>query len=300
MTSIDSFYRNVDLYQIRYFLAIAETGNFTKAAERLFVSQPSLSAGIRKLEKELGVTLFERGGRKVLLTTAGHFFLDKARNILTEYQDALHQLRGFKDRPTLKLGTLHTIRSCVLARLIGAYRDRHPHVAIELFNGQQGELIDWLDTGKIDLAIGLVERVRDGKSDKTTRSLFQQRLLLAVPATHPFAQRSSLRLSDLNDQPYIQRLHCEIWQACPQMFETAKVRPQIVYRADHEDWVISLIQVGLGMSIMPVWAGLPHLSYIPIVDLDLERTIGLRWRSQQDSVVVNEFCVFATSHNWSI
>ncbi len=290
----------MDLYQIRYFLAIAETGSFTRAAERLFVTQPSLSAGIRKLEKELGISLFERGGRKVLLTAAGEFFKTKAQNILAEYQDALNQLRGFESRPVLKLGALHTIQASSLAKLIGSYRKCNPHVTIELFNGQKDELADWLEAGKIDLAITLLGKEDSGK---TTQLLFRQRLRLAVPQAHPFSQRSSLHLQDLDGQPYIQRVHCEILQACPQMFELARVRPHIVYWSDREDWVVSLVQVGLGTSIMPVWPDLPGVVYVPIIDLDPERTeriVGLRWRSQQDSEVARGFCHFATSHDWQV
>lgn len=287
----------MDLYQIRYFLAIAETSSFTKAAERLFVSQPSLSAGIKKLEKELGVVLFERGGRRVLLTSAGHFFLEKAENILQEYQSALNVLKGFKDRPTLRLGTLHTIRSCTLAKLIGAYRQEHPHVKIELYKNHLEELQEWLEQGKIDVAITAL-----GYSDdpKTSQQLFEQRLLLAVPVDHPFAQRSSIHLVDLEGEPLIERIHCEIWRAFPQMFEAAGVQPDIIYWADNEEWVISLIQVGLGLSIMPAWDCLTNIKYVPIVDLSLARSVGLKWRAQQESEAVDWFRIFAKSHDWQV
>ncbi len=287
----------MDLYQIRYFLTIAETSNFTKAAERLFVSQPSLSAGIKKLEKELGVVLFERGGRKVLLTPAGHFFLEKAENILKEYQSTLHALKGFKDRPTLKLGTLHTIRGCNLARLIGAYRQKHPHVTIELYNSHLEELQDWLEQGKIDLAITSLGR---NDEPKTSQELFQQKLMLAVSPEHPFAQRSSIHLTDLKGEPLIERIHCEIWRAYPHIFEEAGFQPQIVYWADNEEWVISLVQVGLGLSIMPVWQGLTNINYVSVADLSLDRIVGLKWRSQQESEVVDWFRIFAASHDWQI
>ena len=285
----------MDLYQIRYFLAITETGSFTKAAERLYMSQPSLSAGIKKLEKELGVVLFERGGRKVLLTPTGQLFLEKAQNILQEYQSALHMIKGFKDRPTLRLGTLHTIRGCSLARLIGAYRQKHPNVVIELRNGHLEELRELLEDGQIDIAITSLEQNDDLAS---AQQLFQQPLLLAVPADHAFAQRSSIQLSELDGQPYIERIHCELWRACPQMFESVGIQPQIIYWADHEEWVIALIQVGLGISIMPVWQGLNHLTYIPISDLCLKRTVGLKWRAQQQSDIVDWFRIFAKSHDW--
>ena len=287
----------MDLYQIRYFLAIAETSSFTKAAERLYVSQPSLSAGIKKLEKEMGVVLFERGGRKVLLTSAGEFFLPKAENILKEYQSALHVLKGFKDRPLLRLGTLHTIRGCNLARLIGTYRQKHPNVRIELYNSHLEELQDWLEQGKIDLAITSLGHHNE---PKTSQELFRQKLLLAVSPEHPFAQRSSIQLADLEGEPLIERIHCEIWRAYPHIFEDAGFQPQIVYWADSEEWVISLVQAGLGMSIMPVWHGLTNINYVSIADLNLDRVVGLKWRSQQESEVVDWFRIFATSHDWQV
>lgn len=287
----------MDLYQIRYFLAIAETNSFTKAAERLFVSQPSLSAGIKKLEKELGVVLFERGGRRVLLTTAGHFFLEKAQNILKEYQSTIDAFKGFKDQPTLRLGTLHTIRGYNLAKLIGAYRQKHSNVIIELYNSHLEELEDWLEEGKIDLAI---TSLGDNETSKTSQKLFQQKLSLAVAPEHPFAHRNNIHLADLEGEPLIERIHCEIWRAYPHMFDEAGIKAQIVYWADNEEWVIALVQVGLGLSIMPVWQGLTDINYVPIVDINLNRIIGLKWRSQQESEAVDWFRIFATSHDWLI
>lgn len=287
----------MDLYQIRYFLAIAETGSFTKAAERLFLSQPSLSAGIKKLEQELGVALFERGGRRVLLTVAGQIFLEKAQRILSEYQSALHTLKGFKDRPTLRVGTLHTMRGCSLARLFGAYRHHHPNVVIELHNGHREELQECLEAGKVDVVITALDRKDD---PLTSQVLFQQPLQLAVPKEHGFVQRSCIHLADLDGQPLIERLHCEIWRSCPQLFEVAGVNPQIIYWADNEEWVIALVEVGLGLCIMPVWRELKTLCYVPIADLNLSRVVGLKWRSPQVPEVVERFRIFAGSHNWDV
>lgn len=287
----------MDLYQIRYFLAIAETKSFTRAAERLFVSQPSLSAGIKKMERELGVTLFERGGRKVLLTSSGDFFLEKAQNILKEYQSTLDAFQDFKERPVLRLGTLHTIRGSNLARLIGAFRQKHPNVIIELHNSHLEELTASLEEGKIDLAI---TSISPNEVSKTCQKLFEQKLLLAVSPEHSFAHRNSINFADLEGEPLIERVHCELWRANPKMYEEAGINAQVVYWADHEEWVISLIQVGLGISIMPVWQDLTSIVYIPITDANLNRTIGLKWRSQQESEVVDWFRIFATSHDWQV
>lgn len=275
-------------------MAIVETGGFTKAADRLFVSQPSLSAGIKKLEQELGVTLFERGGRRATLTTAGKFFLEKATIILNEYQATLQKLKEFQQQPTLRIGTLRTIRVASLAKLLCAFKQKHPTVSLELRDGMVHSLREWLETGDIDLAITIL----DQEDTKTSLPLFQQRRMLAVSKTHPFAQRSSLKLADLNEQPFIKRSYCELDSETEQLLEAKAIQTPIVYRAEHEEWVIALVAAGLGITIMPEWKEEQAIAFIPITDLPLHRTIGLVWRIGQDSGIIEQFRVFAASHNW--
>jgi DNA-binding transcriptional LysR family regulator len=284
----------MDLYQIRYFMAIVETGGFTKAAERLFVSQPSLSAGIKKLEQELGVTLFERGGRRAVITTAGKFFLEKATIILHEYEATLRKLKEFQQQPTLRLGTLRTIRIKTLAELLCTFQRQHPNVLFELLDGTIPSLRGRLESGDIDLAITILEDA----DPQTSLPLFQQRRVLAVSKSHPLAQRSSVRLADLHAQAFIQRSHCELYSETEQLLESRAIRSPIVYRADHEEWAIALVAAGLGITIMPEWQEEPGIVYLPIVDLPLQRTIGLVWRNGQDSAMLHQFRVFAASHNW--
>ena len=284
----------MDLYQIRYFMAIVETGGFTKAADRLFVSQPSLSAGIKKLEQELGVTLFERGGRRAMLTTAGKFFLEKATIILNEYQATLQKLKEFQQQPTLRIGTVRTIRIASLAKLLCAFQQQHPTVSLELLDGTVHGLRECLAAGDIDLAITVLDR----EDAKVSLPLFQQRRMLAVSKTHPFAQRGSVKLADLNDQTFVKRAHCELCSETEQLLESKAIQVPIVYRAEHEEWAIALVAAGLGITIMPEWKEEQTITFIPITDLPLHRKIGLVWRIEQDSVVINQFRVFAASHNW--
>jgi DNA-binding transcriptional LysR family regulator len=129
-------------------------------------------------------------------------------------------------------------------------------------------------------------------------ALFQQRRSLAVSVNHPFAQRGTVRLVELDGQPYIDRMHCELWGETRQLFESKACQPRIVYRADREEWVISLIAAGLGVAIMPEWQDIPAVAYIPIVDLPLHRTVSLSWRMGYESDVIEKFCTFAASHDW--
>ncbi len=287
----------MDLYQIRYFLKIAAVGSFTKAAEQLYVSQPSLSAGIKKLEQELDVTLFERGGRGVLLTPAGRLFQDRSRAILAEYQSVRHDLEKLKDCPTLRLATLHSIRGSNMAEIIGAFHQQHPNVTIEICNGYLQDLQNWLAQGQVDLALTWLQEQDDPQN---SQFLFHQPLTLAVPQNHVFAQARSICLADLDGQPYIKRLNCEFWRAYPKLFESAGVKPQIVYSSNNEEWAISLIQAGMGMSIMPMWNGLEKVIYVPITDLSLSRTIGLRWRHQQALEAVDWFRSFVVGCDWQV
>lgn len=285
----------MDIYQIKYFLAIAQMGGFTKAAEHLFVSQPSLSVGIKKLEQELGVTLFERGGRRAILTPAGKHFLEKANTILNEYQSAMRELKSFQAQDTLKLGALRTIRIADLSVLIGSFRAKYPNIAIELCDGNMEELRTWLEQGEIDMAVTVLGNCTD---PKTSLTLFEQRRLLAVAKTHPLAHRKSIGLAELDGLPYIERINCEMWGESQNLFESQGINLHTVYKADHEEWVISLVAAGLGVAIMPEWQGIPEIAYIPITNLNLVRTVGLIWRMRQESELVRVFRTFANSHNW--
>jgi DNA-binding transcriptional LysR family regulator len=286
----------MDQYQINYFLAIVETGGFTKAAEQLFVSQPSLSAGIKKLEQELGVTLFDRIGRRAALTPAGRFFLEKARNIQSEYRSTLHELREFQKHPTLRVGAICTLRIAELSHLIHAFREQHPHVTVELWSSHFKEIQSWLNEGDIDIALSLLG---DRDDPDTCEFLFHQRLRLAVPNSHPFSYKRRILLKELDDRPLIQRIKCEIVAPKePKMFADAGIKPRVVYRADNEDWVISLVQAGLGMTIMPEWNNLPKVKYVDIANVSFSRTIGLQWIANQKSDLSEKFRIFATSLNW--
>lgn len=106
-----------------------------------------------------------------------------------------------------------------------------------------------------------------------------------------------MRLAELDGQPYIDRVNCEFFKQECQLLEAQKICPQVVYRASHEEWVISLVKAGLGLSVMPFWRGLTDIVYLPVVDIDFQRRVGIKWRLQC-SEVVEQFCRFATSHNW--
>lgn len=231
------------------------------------------------------------------MTPAGQRFQESAKAILAAYQSARQDLQTLKDQPTLRIGTLHTLRSHNIAKLIGAFRQQYPQVTVVVLNGYLQDMKDWLEQGKIDVAITWLQ---EQDSADNSQFLFHQPLTLAVPADHTLGQSKSACLADLDGQPYIERINCEFWRAYDKLFEAAGVRPNIVYSSNNEEWVISLIQVGMGMSIMPVWADLTTITYVSMTDLSLSRTIGLRWRKQQMLQPLEWFCNFSMEHDWQI
>ncbi len=285
----------MDINQIRYFLAIVETGGFTKAAESLLISQPSLSVSIRRLERELNITLFERGGRRATLTPAGQFFLETAREMWEKYQSTLNGLVSFRNQPTLRLGILRTFLIDGLSKMVTMFRAEHSNVVIELRDGSAKDLYNWLEQGDVDLLMTELTSLEDTEASLV---LFQQDYLLAVPQNHPFAQRDQVALVELDNQLFIGRNNCEIWGRAPQMFEAAGIEPRVVYLADREEWAISMVKAGLGITIMPVWNDLTDVVYVPISETHLSRTVGLKWRAQQTSEIVNLFRAFAANYAW--
>lgn len=285
----------MDINQIKYFLAIVETGGFTRAADSLFLSQPSLSVSIKRLERELGVILFERGGRRAVLTPAGQFFLEPAQEILEKYQSVLNELRDFSHQPTLRLGVLRTLRVDDFSQMLNQFRDDCSNVLIEIRDGTVKDLHHWLEQGEVDLT---VTELTSLENTETSLVLFQQEFLLAVPHEHPLASKKQISLAELDNQAFIGRTQCEIWGKAPQLFEAEGIEPQVVYLADREEWAISMIKSGLGITIMPVWQGLTDIVYIPIADMDLSRIVGLKWRAHQSSDLVKQFRTFAAQYPW--
>jgi len=285
----------MDINRLQYFLAVVETGGFTKAADSLFISQPSLSISIRKLEQELGVRLFERGQRRAVLTPAGQFFLEIAREILDKYQFALNNLRNFRNQPTLRLGILRTLRIEDFSRMIALFREENSNSIIELRDGTVKDLHNWLEQGEVDL---VVTELNNLENTKNSIVLFQQDFLLAVPPDHPFASKDRVSLAELDDQSFIGRNQCEVWGKAPQLFQENGIEPRVVYLADREEWAISMIRSGFGITIMPVWKGLSDIVYVPIAEIDLSRIVGMKWRINQHSDLVKQFRMFAAQYNW--
>jgi LysR family hydrogen peroxide-inducible transcriptional activator len=274
----------MELHQLRYFCAVADTGSFSRGAEQSHVSQPSLSQQIRKLEDELGARLFDRLGRAVRLTEVGKTLLPRARAVLRELEAARGDVAGHKDSVggSLRLGVIPTVAPYILpAQLISIAR-KFPQADISVVEEITPALLERLRAGNIDIAI-LALPIRGHEFESA--SFLTERLFAAIPKQHRLAKRSSLLLKELRSEPFLllRDGHCfrdTAIAAC----DRARLHPQIAFESGQFSSLISMVGARMGVSIVPEMAierGAP-CHFIHIADDQAFRTIGsvyLRGRS---------------------
>lgn len=190
----------MELRQLRYFLSLAETEHLTRSAEALFVSQSTLSHGLRQLEEELGMPLFDRLGRGLKLSQAGAVFRDHAARTLQEVEAgrmALSDLAGLQSGE-LTIGVIPTFLTHFVPDAVAAFSAAYPGVRVMVRDLRAGPIEELLVAGRLDLGISFHPGAVDEIEAET---LFEERLQLVVHSRHPLAKQSSLRLKDLKDQP---------------------------------------------------------------------------------------------------
>ena len=236
----------MELYLLRYFLSLVETGSFTKAAQACLITQPTLSAGIKRLEEQLGVALFVRNNKRVFLTTAGSRFLPRAKAILHEVNMASAEIADAEPGNVLRLGVLQTLPASLVADLLGGFAAERPDVRFELVDGTEQELLNRRDERGIDYALSL-RRVEDDGSV----ALFEEGYSLALPRHHRLAGEARIDGEDLAAEAMIVRSRCEVLSETSRHFTDRNVRPPLVYRTAQDERALAMVGAGLGVTVMP-------------------------------------------------
>jgi DNA-binding transcriptional LysR family regulator len=194
----------MDLRRLEIFAKVAELGSFSRAAEALFLTQPTISEHVRSLEDELGVQLLDRLGRGTTPTRAGQLLLGYAQRMLTlarEAQQAVDQLRG-RMSGELAVGGSTIPGEYVLPALIGAFRTKYPDISISLLIGDSRQVSAWVEDGRVE--VGVVGARPAGRALES-RELMTDELVVVVPAGHPWAERRTVALAELRGEPLIMR-----------------------------------------------------------------------------------------------
>jgi LysR family hydrogen peroxide-inducible transcriptional activator len=274
----------VNLRDLRYFVALAETKHFGKAAERSYVSQPTLSAQIKKLENYLGVQLIERHPRRVTLTETGQKILPIARRILQESDEIISIARNEHDplAGKLKVALIPTIGPYLLPLVARKLRKQLPKLKLMLYEYQTQPLLEKLRNGEIDLGIIALPVALDGLE---AAELYEENFTAAVPNGHPLAKRTTVRLDDLSGETLLllEDGHCLRDQALD-VCSRVDVKEADEYRATSLETLRQMVAAGLGVTLLPELAtrgpfgsgqGLTVKSFAKPIPT---RTVGAVWR----------------------
>lgn len=274
----------MNIRDLEYFSAVAEAGHFGRAAERCFVSQPTLSGQLRKLEEELGVSLFERNSKGARLTPAGQSLLPYARGILDQARRLAEAAGALKDPRSgpLHVGVIPTLAPYLLPVVVPFTRKAYPKLELYLSEMRTRDLLRALADGQVEAA--LLARPFD-QSGLAGETIFTEPFYLAVPAGHALARKSALRIADLEGQTLylLEEGHCLKDQAL-EVCSAAGAQEHAHFRATSLETLRQMIGTGNGMTLMPGLAAQPPhavtstVRYLPFKEPGPHRDIALTWR----------------------
>ncbi|MCW5625153.1 MAG: LysR family transcriptional regulator [Burkholderiales bacterium] len=246
------------LQELKYIVAVAEERHFRRAAERSFVSQPSLSASVRKLEDELGIKIFERGPGEVLLTEVGEQVVAQARRVLEEAENVKAVAKQRRDPlvGVLRFGVIHTIAPYLLPDLVVGLRAAAPGMPLDIEENMTANLDQMLRSGLIDVAILALPYAATGIE---TQPLYDEAFRVVVPAGHPWARRKAIHPDELHGQNLLLLSigHCfrdQVMDACHEFSRPASPGKE----GNSLETLRSMVASGLGISVLPASAALPR------------------------------------------
>ncbi|RFU83994.1 LysR family transcriptional regulator [Streptomyces triticagri] len=265
----------MELQQLRYVVAVAETGGFTRAAERCLVVQSALSHQIGKLEKELGARLFERTSRRVALTAAGEAFLPAARQALEAADRARAEVAAVTGeiRGRLAIGAITTVTAVDVPGLMRAYHSAYPQVTMRLLDGMSETLVRSVHDGGLDLAfLGVPPSFPTAPHGLRSRTLATDRHVAVVSPDHPLAgeqARGPVPLERLVDEAFVDFPAGAAARAqTDEAFQAARLHREVAFEAKGLEFLADLVRGGLGIALLPsrLVPRLPGLAAVPLRD----------------------------------
>ncbi len=271
----------MNLRDLQYLVAVADLRNFSQAADKCFVSQPTLSNQIRKLEETLGITLFERNNKRVIPTETGEQIVSLARKILHQV-DIMHDVAKSSKDPLagrFRLGAFPTLSTYLFPTLVPKITKALPQLKLVLIEEKTQALLDRLKRGELDAAL-LALPIHDDQLEVLT--LFDDAFLLAVPPAHALAKHKQINQSDIHGEKLLllEEGHCLRDQAL-EVCHLAGSEEEQDFRATSLETLRQMVKAGTGITFMPNIAIQPNeqgIHYVPFQKPAPHRTIALVWR----------------------
>ena len=271
---------NMQIGQLRAYLAVAEQRHFTRAARELGIAQPSVSAHVRRLEAELGTELFDRMKGRITLTPAGETLLPFARRILADVDAAAEELRsiGGLARGRIAVGATPSLAATLVPAVLSRFHAAYPGIDLAIRQAGSVELVAAVEEGALDVALVILPVRHDVLE---TQALLREELVVAVARSHPLARRRTIGIADLRDVPLVMfREGYDLRSTTEAACRAAGFAPTFAVEGGEMDGVLRLTAAGLGAAIVPSLVVEPHgsLHAIRITKPAVTRTIGLAHR----------------------
>jgi LysR family hydrogen peroxide-inducible transcriptional activator len=276
------------LTEHKYIVALAQERHFGRAAQKCFVTQPTLSLALAKLEDELGLKLFERNKNEVLVTGRGQAIVEQARRVLDEVGKIQHLARGSQDQleGALRLGVIPTIGPYLLPELVPILRKRAPAMPLMIEENLTGNLAPMLRDGELDVAVIALPFALPGVK---TRVVYEEPFSVVVPEGHRWGARRAVKPGELSDENLLvlNNGHCfrdQVLEACPGQSNTALPEGRA---GSSLETIRNMVASGLGVSVLPASALGPRyasrlLKVVPFTAPVPSRKVALAWRASFD------------------
>lgn len=264
----------MELLQLHYFRTVARLEHMTKAAEELRVAQPALSMTISRLEKDLGVPLFDRLGRQIRLNAFGRAFLAKVDVALTALDEGKREVT---DMAGAERGTIYFVTSTLdrLSEPLAAFRTLHPDISFRITQASMNEMGSILNDGEVDLCLTSVPLDQPGIRELP---ILGEQVYIGVPLWHPLANRKSLKLQEVDDEPFIcYKAEHPLRKMNDDYCHIAGISRNVVCEVDEPAGIISLISAGIGVAFVGCCAPAPNIMRIPIEHPVCRRTFRIAW-----------------------
>ncbi|HEX6144382.1 MAG TPA: LysR family transcriptional regulator [Geminicoccaceae bacterium] len=266
----------MEMYQIRYFLAVCDTLNFTRAAERCNVTQPALTRAIQKLEDEFGGLLFRRERHLTHLTDLGRLMRPQLEQIWHQTEAAKSTAKGFLrlEDADLTVGVMCTIGPLRGIGFLNDFQHANRGIGLTLREGVPRLLSELLRDGTIDIAIMAQADPFDERFD--VHPLYRERFVVAFPPGHRFMAQNGVRIADVEGETYLSRINCEYRDHLRTLCAEHGFTPTYAFRSEREDWIQTMVAAGMGICFMPEFSvTAAGVLARPVVDPEVVREVSL-------------------------
>ena len=277
----------ISLRHFRFFVAVAESGQVSKAAAALFTSQPAVTEAIKTLETDIGVKLFNRSPRGVTLTYEGAIFLQHAQSVLAAAADAMLAPQQVRHDMTgeFTLACTHTVAGYFVTPLLTRFRRIFPSIKINLVERDRPEIERRIVSGEVDIAVCLLSPLQN-LDRLETELLVSSKRRLWLPANHPLLERKRVTLRDIQSEPYVMLTIDDAEKTTRSYFEGAGFQPNVIFRTSSMEAIRNLVAEGYGVTILSDMVYRPwsldgaRLAATSISDPVPSMDIGLAWNRQ--------------------